>query len=287
MESGILLAIISMVCFGVNGGVSKKMIREFGPIKFGFYRNITLTVMLGGMLLLNIKQTDFNLFYILMAFLLGIFIYAGFYFSNTAIQKGRLGIVLPVSSSRIIVTTILAGIILKESLHTSQYLLIFAIIMGIIMLSVNFKELKNFSFEGKGIKEAMFAAGIFGVTMTFYSMLAKILGPYLIGVMIEGMILAGCFVHSFIKKEKLTLTKLEWQTYKNPFIASMILSIIGVVLSNYAYIAGSTSIITAIAAAAPIVTTLYDRFVHKEIMNFQENLGMMVIFAGIVVLTIA
>jgi drug/metabolite transporter (DMT)-like permease len=216
---------------------------------------------------------------------MSLIIFVGFYLSNKSVQKGRVGIVLPITSSRIILTTILAAVFLKEELTITQYGLIFMIICGIVILSVNFKELKTFSFSGKGIKEAIWAAVIFGVVMTFYGSIAKVLGPYLIGVMVEGVILIGCIMQLKYMGKQLTLTTEEWKTYGKSLVAIMILSIIGVYFSNMAYIQGSTSIVTAISAAAPIVTTIYASYVHKEMLNFQENIGMMVIFAGIIVLS--
>lgn len=286
MDLSILFAFVSMFIFGLNGGISKKVIRGLGPLKYGLYRNIALTLVLGVLTLLNIKASNFDPLYIFLAVVISIFIYFGFFLSNTSINKGRLGIVMPITSSRIVITTILASTILKESLNVWQYFLIGLIIFGIITISVNFKELKNYSFEGKGIKEAMLAAVIFGITMTFYGLIGKVLGAFLLGFIVESVILLGCFVHLLIKKENLKLSRAEINLFGYPLIGSMIFSTIGVYFSNFAYISGSASIITAILAAAPIITTLYDRFINKEIMNFQENMGMAVIFVCIIALSI-
>lgn len=281
-----LFAIISMLAFGTNGGVVKKLVKDLGPLKYGFYRNLGLTVVLLIILVLNLNTINLNWLYILLAVLLSVVIYIGFYITNIAIKKGRLGIVLPITSSRIIITTLLAGIVLKENLDISQYLLIFVIIVGIITLSVNFKELKSFSLNGKGIKEAGMSAIIFGVVMTFYGLIGKEIGANLLGFIVEVVILIGSAIHLVATKESILLTEAERKTYGKTIILMTLLAVVGVYFSNIAYVIGSVSIVTAISAASPIVTTLYDRFVHKEIMNIQENLGMMVVIGGIIVLSI-
>lgn len=281
-----LFAIVSMLAFGTNGGVVKKLIKDLGPLKYGFYRNLGLAIVLLIIVILNLNTVNLNWFYILLAVLLSIVIYVGFYVSNIAVKKGRLGIVLPITSSRIIITTLLAGVILKENLDITQYFLIFVIIVGIITLSVNFKELKSFSFNGKGIKEAGMAAIIFGVAMTFYGLIGKEIGANLLGFIVEFTILIGSTIHLIATKESILLNKTEKNTYGKTIVLMTLLAVVGVYFSNIAYVIGSVSIVTAIAAAAPIVTTLYDRFVHKEIMNFQENIGMIVIIGGIIVLSI-
>lgn len=286
MESGILFAVISMLASGLNGGIARKIIKDLGPMKYGLFRNLSLTVVLSVLLIINYKQTNFDIVGILLALLISIIIFVGFYLSNKSVQKGRVGIVLPITSSRIIITTIIAGVFLKEGLTLTQYGLIFLIIGGIVLLSVNLKDLKNFSFSNGGIKEAIYAAGIFGVVMAFYGILAKLLGPYLLGVIVEGTILVGCVLQMKQTGEQLKLTSQEWSEHSKGIIAVMVLSVIAVYFSNLSYIDGSTSIVTAISAASPIITTIYVSCIHKEMLNFRENIGMMVIFAGIIVLSV-
>ena len=286
MDAGIVLAVLSMLAFGLNGGVSKKVVKNLGPLKYALYRNIALTFVLVILCAVNYASLNFDIRYILYALVISVFIYIGFFVSNKAIQKGRLGIVLPITSSRIMITTLLASVILKETLHPSQYLLILMIIGGIVTLSVDFKDLKRFDINGKGIKEAMIAAAIFGITMTFYGEIGKVIGPYLLGLMVEGVILAGTIIQLIISKEAMRLSVYEKKTYSLSLILIAIFSGLGVYFSNLAYVSGSVSIITAILAASPIVTTLYDRFIHKEVMNLQENFGTMIIFAGIIVLSL-
>lgn len=166
IQIGILLGLAAMFFWGAADIFAKKVIR-----KAGVYRAI-LGMMSTGLVLMFVISLFFtNILYlppdpllILTAAFLNIL---GFIFYYKSIKKGKLSIVAPIGCSYGIVTVLLAIVLLNEALTKIQLLSTAAVIVGIILISTKFSELKKIkAVKGSGF--AFLSMVMWGVYCFFY-----------------------------------------------------------------------------------------------------------------------
>jgi len=284
----IILPIVSMVSFGILNAISKPFIKKMGSVNYVIYRNIG--VVISNLIILFIARNTINIDVntIFFAIFISAFSYLGFWAFNESINKGKIGIVVPISSTRVIITTLIATLIVKEILPLIFYGAIIFVFVGIVLISVDFNNLNKIKFFDvkTGVPQALIAGAIWGISFAFFGKPSGILGAYLFGVIVESTVLICASIQGFLTKSK---PSKFWLVIKNkPFQFGLviILGVLGTLFMNLSFVHLSASITSAITSASPFITIIYAYFVFKEKLSKLQYLGSILIIVGVVLISI-
>ncbi|MFC1755406.1 EamA family transporter, partial [Thermoproteota archaeon] len=82
---------------------------------------------------------------------------AAIYFYFRAMHKGKVSLVAPIAHASSLLTVILSFMFYGEKLSTTQYIAVILLIIGVILLSFRYSELKKLKLSKRLIPGAEFA----------------------------------------------------------------------------------------------------------------------------------
>lgn len=281
---GLIFALIAMFGFGMGNVLGKIPSQKYPYQKTIFLRNIFTTITLLIILLFFLKSTDFNLQYILISFLLSVAGYFSLAFFYKALKGGKIGIVSPVANSSTIITVLLSVIFFHEHLNLIQSFAITFIIIGILFISLNIKDLKNshlFSLSS-GLPFALVTCLLWGFMFFFYKYPVSILGPALTALIIE----IGSFITVTIHS-KLASIKIFPISKKDLLIIALmaISASIGALCYNLGIKIADVSIVSAITNSCPLVAVVFGWIFYRERLTRQQYFAICLILLGIISLS--
>jgi len=284
----IFYSIISLFGSGLNNGIAKKYTKTIGPTKLIVYRNIFMVTALFIFLLLSIGSATFDIKYMIGAFLLSSFSYFGLFFFYKGLVIGKVGIVAPLSSSRIIISSLIGIILLNEVLTAWQFIIVCIIFIGTIIISINVGSIRQSAILDKksGVNYAILAALVWGITFPFFSYFSQKLGVLLFALILESAVLFMSSMQTILSKEQIGANKKLVRRNLVGIILLGITGLIGSLFMNFGYETGQISITTAITGANPMVSTIYAMIVYKEKLCKQQTFAIFLIIGGIVALSL-
>ncbi len=280
---GILFGFIAMLGYGLNAFFLKAPIARIGPTKAIFFRTFFVTLILLMVFLYFISETTFSLYYILIASIISIIGYFPFAAFCKALKIEKLGIVTPISGSSVMFTILFSIIFFGESLTPVQSFSIILILAGIILISLNLKELKspNILKISPGVFLALFAALLWGLVYFLFKIPVSIIGPFLTSLIIEFGVLVSSGVHLKISKMDFKIPNKEILFYT--FLAGLGGGA-GTLFYNLGIKVADVSIVAAIMFANPLIAVLCGRFTGEKLSKLQY-FAILVLITGIVLLS--
>ena len=159
------------------------------------------------------------------------------------------------------------------------------IVFGIILVSINFKDIKNsniFSLAS-GIPYAILTCVLWGLMFSLFKIPVMAIGPILTALVIEiGIFLISLFQ---VLKAGKNIDMPDRNTLAYIILLS-VFTVIGIAFFNFGIMVAEVSIVAALSMANPLVATLYGRYVYKENINVQQYLAISFILIGIVALSL-
>jgi len=281
---GIIFGLIAMFGFGIANALVKIPTKKIGIIRTIFVRGIFSSLMLFLILLFFLPETNFDLTYIFIAVIIAIIGYIPLATFFKAIKSGKVGIITPIANSSIIFTVLLSIIFLKESLLATQILAILLIVVGIILTSINFKDLKNsnlFRLES-GIPYALVSAILWGVVFFLLKIPVNVLGPILTSFIVEFGIMIFSILHIKVANDPFNFPNRKMLIHIF-FIA--LFAIVGSLFFNLGIERSSVSIVAALTFSAPLVSTLYGKIVYKEKLTTIQYSALFLILLGVILIS--
>lgn len=284
IELGIIFGLIGMLGFGLANGISKVPITRIGYIKTIFFRGIFVSLLLLAATLLFLPEINFAATYILIAIaisFLGYFPLATFF---KALEVGKVGIISPIANSSVIFTILFSIIFFKESLTLVQIFSILLIVLGVILISVNFKDIKNSQILkiSSGIPYALVTTLLWGVVFFLLKIPVNIIGPFLTAFILE----FGIFIFSSIH---LRISKISFKVPDKNVLAYIFFiaffSGAALLAFNLGIRVSDVSIVAALTAANPLVVLVYGKLVYKEKLALQQYVAAFLILAGIILIS--
>ena len=219
---------------------------------------------------------------LIVALVISILGYFPLLFFMKALAIGKMGIVSPIASSYTLLTVVFAIIFYHETLSAGQLIAIFGIILGIILISINFRDFKNSHlFDPKsGVPYALLAALTWGVYFFLIRIPTAHLGTYFVSFLVELVILV-CALFSLLLSKKPMFEFPDRKSLSFLFFVSLTVSI-GVLTYYQAFNIGSVSIVSAIGSSTPLIVTLYGAIFFRERLKLQQYVGMVGILLGII-----
>lgn len=277
---GIIFGLISMLGFGLGNAISQIPVKKIGNKKTIFYKNMFMSIVLIIVLFFT-RNINFSLTYILLAIGIGVLGYVSILTFYQSLKIGKVGIVSPITGSSIIFTIIFSIIFFKESLTKIQFFSLFLITLGLIIISIDFRDFKKSSLfdMSSGIIFALITAFLWGLVLFLTKIPVLILGPILTAVVTEFIIFLSSSINIKISKESFFL-KEKWLIKYLLIIA--LFTVAGTLFFNLGINIANVSIVAALASSNPLVTTIYSRIVYKEKLNLSQYLGGILIVLGII-----
>lgn len=215
--------------------------------------------------------------------ILQIIAYLSFY---KGLAKGQVSLVSSIAASWGLLTAILGVIFLKEVLKIDQILAIIFIIAGIILASVNKKDLLN-NKKIKlliGVKEGLIAMFCWGISLFLLASLTKVIGWFLPAFIFRFLLLL--FLSTYI-----LLSKRAFVPKKTKFPLGLLLAI-GVfdMAGFFTFSLGTSgayaSIVAPIGSAYTLVTIILAKIFLKEKIKVNQMVGIAGIIAGLILISV-
>ncbi len=285
---GIISGLISMFGWGTSDFLAAKSSRKIGFVLTLFWAQFVSFVIALIYFIYNFKNFDFQ---IAPKFIL-IIIFSGFLGGISALSFyksmtiGKVSLVGPITASWAMVTVLLSVIFLKELLKTDQIFAIILIIVGIILISSDFKEFfqKSRPIFLIGVKEAIFAMFGFGFSMFSLAVVIKSIGWFLPSFISRLVILIFLFSYFILKRQSI---KREFEFHTWITISGLaFLDIIAFFAYSIGVSAEYASIIAPIAASSPLITTILAQVFLKEKIALSQVFGIILTIFGLVLISI-
>lgn len=292
MENSILIwlgpTLAAMFAWGIAQGLVKKYVGEVPPARFCLYYALanalvttTFWYFKGTPDVFAEANRDF-LIYGLGAYLLDGLAWIFYYQS---IVYGPISIVGTLSAAYPAITILLARGLLDEKLSTAQYVGVFAVLAGCLMLAYTPKDPNALPDAKKTQKRWMGFAGaallIWGVNGVLikkaYSFTGASEGNMALFIAIGGMCTLG--VYGFLYGRK-GATKGMARSF-----GPMAMMALGGLMATIAYSKGPASIVTPLSGAYPVITLTFAVIVLKERLTKLHWVAIVSILAGMFLTT--
>jgi DME family drug/metabolite transporter len=280
-DIGIIFAFVAMLGYGVSNALIKIPSKKINSRKIIFYRNLFMTIIFSIIFLLFFKESTFSLIHILLTLGVSLIGYLGLIFFYKAINVGKIGVVTPIAGSSVLITAILSIIFYNETFHLIKLFSIIGITLGIVLLSINFKDFKQMKKITPGLGLALITTLVWGIVFFLFKIPVNILGPVFTSLLIEGGIMIYSAIHSLIKKDFLVKKKNLFILFIIAFFGS-----IGTLFFNLGIKFSEVSIVSAITFTSPLVAVIFGRIFYKEKLTMQQYVGVAIILTGIITLSI-
>jgi len=280
MLMGVIFGFLSMIGYGLSNSISKQPIQKIGVTKTIFYRNVFTSIILFVLILFNRNQI-WSIKFIIFTILISILGYFALVFFFKSIKIGKVGVVVPVANSSIIITVFLSIIFFKENLSIQKISSLILIILGVILISVNISDFKKsniFKFSS-GVPYSLVTMILWGLTFFLLKIPVNVIGPILSVFIIE----FGIVIFSGISNKDFTLP--DKKTLGTIFLIA-ILGAIGILFFSFGISIYDVSIVATISSANPLISTFYGLFVFKEKLSMKQYLATFLIIFGLIVISI-
>lgn len=290
MEITIWGALVSALGFGIANIVIKKALGNTSSSQ------ILLTAVFAGSCLLfamnltkGFPQTiplELIFTFILFAFFevgLSLSLYKAFEVADVTVASG-------VISSYPIISTLIAILFLNEVIHTNKLIFIFLLVIGAILISIDWKSLKTKRFGLKSFTKGLPWAVLCLLINAIY---LPLVGNFTASGNWEFLLFGiktTTFIFLFILFVVIKRVKIEMHPRKL-LVASLIgvLSTIGWIGLSFASnnSVGMIGVIVAIGSAWPLVTAIGGRFFLKERLHSMQYAGIIIVVTALILTAIA
>lgn len=286
----LIFGLVALVSFGVSTVLQKQYISAFGPVQLTLFRNFLLVLILTPVIILFPQFVTFDSYWVVVGFAIAAASYFGLYFLNRSLEDGKVGIVVPITGGRVVITSAISFLFLGELVSTAKIAGILVSFIGIVLISINFRELRqsNLLDPKTGAPYAMLAALVWGVTFAFFGGPSAVLGGLFFAFIVEIAVLVMSIAQEAANNRgriDLKLTKFKqyfWGIFAIAFVGA-----IGTVGLNLGFATGVASITAAVSASSPLLSTALGLVFFKERLSGQQYLGTILAIGGIIVLSLA
>jgi transporter family protein len=284
----ILFALVAFLGFGISNVLQKVYVRKLTPSRLNIYRNgvLSLILLVATLVFSRTVVIDWEA----IAFAIGVSAvsYFGLYFINKGLNVGDAGVIVPITSSRIIISSMIGVLFLNDPISNFQFIAILVILAGLVVLTVDFQKLKNSAlFDPKsGVIYGLLTAVFWGVTFPYFSIPSAILGGIFFGFILETTVFVMSLLQTKALGQRIIPTRQEVTDVWVGVVSIAVLGAAASVFQNFAYATGRISIVTAIVGASPLVTVIVGRIFLDEKLSLKQYFGVLMIVAGIVAVSL-
>ncbi len=288
LEIAIISGILSMLGWGLADFFAKKTVDKIDDLRTLFWAQLFGTIPVLSFLFFNFELPYFTpqiILYLILLSVLGTFGILLFY---RGLSKGKASVIAPVYSSYAAFVVLVSFVIFHEVILSLTWLGLGIIFVGIFLASFDYRKLRDIDFElkdlSKGIPETLIAAVIIGIYFPLWDRFFANEGWIVFNLLSNVIICLTILVISFSKKSTLRVKDKKiwkWLFFIGFFSSVGFLSLVwGFNRTKF------TSIISVLSAASPIPVLILARMFLKEKLSLTQKLGVILVLAGLIVISI-
>ncbi len=282
MTAGILYALLGMVAYGLSDVFVKVLMSRLSRQMLMAVRGALMIFPLAILARGSFPPSgSWLLFFTIVLSIAGFF---PFYFYLSAIKKGSLSIVAPIAKSAVIITVLLSLLFLNERLNTIHALLICAVILGVVLLSMNFRSLLALRWKETyaGVVPALGAAFLWGMIYFAWKFPVQAYGPWFSAFMIETGIAAAAL--PLLQKKDINTVRTIGLKGWLVMLGCAAATLLGTIGYMKAISLAPLSLVMPIITATPVVSTLVAVMWFKERLSVVQWLGGVLVVGSIALL---
>jgi drug/metabolite transporter (DMT)-like permease len=276
---------MGMFGFGISDFFAKKTIDRIGAFRCLFYSQIIGAGFASVYLAHDSSLPVLSVLTISCILLLGAFLAIGYLALFKAFEAGKASIVSPIVSSFAIISAGVSFFFFGESFSRIKILALGLVIFGIVLASLDIRDLRNgysTAVLSKGVTQALVAALVFGIFFPFWDRFVEGEGWAVWIILERGIIATVLLVYSTLTGKEANLPR------QRPIILGLFLialfDAVAIFGSTWALNASvdTTSIVAAVSSAHPLVTSSLAFALLKERLLVNQYIGIVVIISGLV-----
>ncbi|MBN2101768.1 MAG: DMT family transporter [Candidatus Aenigmarchaeota archaeon] len=281
---GVIFAFIALVTFGVSTPFSRYPIKKIGLSSTIAYRGAITAIVALLVFIAMPFQYSFDPLYIIIAFFIGIIGFIPYLTFLKALDKGKIGIIAPITDSSFLVTIFLSVMFYGEIFTPLNWLAVLIILAGMVSLSFDFKSVKRYGLKMlPGVSYAIITFFLWGIFYFIERVPVMIIGPYLLLLVVEIGVFAPATVYlgatgKFKRPDRETMKFL---------LITGISTAVGGLCFNIAITLADVGLVTTITKSAPIVALLTAKLLFGEKLKRRQYISVIVVLLGVILLSLA
>ncbi|MFZ2969864.1 MAG: DMT family transporter [Minisyncoccia bacterium] len=279
---GIIFAFIALISWGIGDFLIQKSARTFGNYAAIFY--ITA---FGSIAFLPFVYQDlpsllsFGAEFYLLLFTSVVILFAAL-FDFQALKIGKISVIEPIYAFEIPVTAILASFVIKEGISFAQALLIFAILFGIVLVSVRSFD-KLYSKIERGVWYAIIATILMGSVNFLFGVGSREINPFLVN-WFTSIFLALFSLFYLILKSKTNELVRYWKNKKKLILSVGLFDNLAWIAYSYSTLYIPIAIATGISESYIAIASSLGIILNKEKLKRHQYIGLTVTILGAIAL---
>jgi len=203
-----------------------------------------------------------------------------------AFHKGVVSVVAPVAYTYPAVTTVVSVAILGVVISTTRIFAIAGIILGVVLLSMRYSELRGYS-KGNGrpaltagVVAAITSSVTFGLVYVVLGYATPLVGYFLPVLVLRTVGTATGLVLAPVFKERIHPSR---SSFSRVILVMGLLEAVGFLVFNFGVSLGSDTlpVVTAISGMGGAVAAVYGMTILKERLETNQLLGALLSLAGV------
>jgi uncharacterized membrane protein len=285
---GIVYGLFSLMGWGVTDFLAAKASRDIGYYRALLGMQIVACIGLFGYFVFARPEGSWSLTTVATVVGVSVLFTAGSLAFFRGMQIGALAVVSPVTSAWALVTVVLSLIFLGESLDQWQIVGVGLTIVGIVLTSLNFKELAQTSRAklAQGAGFAFLAMLGFGVAMPFMTPLVDTMGWFYPSLIERFASVVLLIVYALVARVPL---RSEGRFSVLPLVVIVVIGLLDAA-SFLSYCFGTqlalTSIIAPVVSTGPLITVALAAAFYREKMQLTQGVGLVVTVSGLFLLAL-
>lgn len=280
----IFFALVSFFSWGVADVLAALASRRSGNLLTFFWALFIAFVLFSLYIPWAGQIADINVF--VWVFIISLVNQIGTLYFLKGLELGNATLVITIAGSFALVTVLISQIFFHEVISPIQSLGIVAVIVGIILASLNVKEISgkkvNSIFSDKGVIFALCAFVGWGIYYAFIGRAVARIGLFWSYYPINFFFL----ILILFKEVRVNWGKVLRDNKGLIYIISWsVFAVLGIFSYYLGVSKGLVSIVAAIASASPILSVILTRIFFKEKLTSQQKIGVISSLAGIVLIS--
>lgn len=285
----IIIGLVTALCWGTSDFLSRLQSQKVGHYNTTLYMHVTTLVILLILFPFLNPPIRFVLLPVAVLAAAGVLNYLAFIALYRAFHKGVVSVVAPVAYTYPAVTTVVSVVVLGVFVSATRQIAIAAIILGVVLLSMRYSELRNYTRgNGRpaltaGVASAVTSSVTFGLVYVVLGYATPAVGYFLPVLVLRTVGMLTGFALAPLFKESIHPTR---ASFSRIILVMGLLEAIGFLVFNFGVSLGSDAlpVVTALSGMGGAVAAVYGMSLLKERLETNQLLGALLSIAGVFVL---
>jgi drug/metabolite transporter (DMT)-like permease len=273
-------------CWGTADYLSRSQSEKLGYYRTVIYSHVVTLVILVALVPLVDPNLVLSASPLLVLAAAGVVNFVAFLFLYRAFHKGVVSVVAPVAYTYPAVTTVLSIGVLGTVVSGEQVVAIAGVVVGVVLLSTRFSELKTFlAGQGStnltaGVGSALGSSLFFGAVYVGIGYAAPLVSLAVPAMMLRAVAISVGFLLAPVLKQDVRPSRL---VFSGTIVAMGILEAAGFLSFTYGILStgGSLPVVAAIAGMGGAVAATYGLVFLKERLEPNQVAGVVLAIVGV------